>query len=767
VFSEKLKHHFFKQVLYLLAPILKELIAQRKKSVMKSWKSIIGLLASLLVVAPCFSDTADSLRMELNKTVDPIKRIQLLYSIGTVYQNKYPDSVLSIARRIEATGFKSGLKDYYFHSLMYAYYRQTGEIDHFYFHAKRIYTYAIQLNDPEKQSDGLNNLALAYMLKGNPDSAIVNFQLALELAEQLSDEIREKRILINYANMLIKSGELSRARDIAVKGISIDSILNDRNALAISYKLLGNINFYESKYDEAAVSYQKSLTLFEEVSDTTNIISVNNNLAVVYESLKDYENSERLHLTNLKLIEQTGVESSKISVLINLGNIYDYQGKKNERIKMLNEALTIAVKFNDQKYIASIYNNLGNSAYYNGEYIQALDYFENALKVNLQTGNKQEETRCRTNIGWANLQLGNSRKAFESFNQSLSIAEEIGSKENRMLALDGIATVYTRSGDYKKALEYREKVFALNDSIIGEKTRQTVAELQTKYETEKKVREIEKLKQIEQANKLDLAENELTINKLYLQRSIFLLLVVLVILITTTIIWWIRINKEKEKTLAVNKERETGLIAVFEAIEDERKRIAKDLHDSVGQQLSALKLSWQHYHISMQNSQPSNEGRIENMTKILNDVITEVREISHQMMPRILQESGIVPAIEDMLEKVFRNSPISFTFEHFGIDSRMSEKIEIGLYRICQELVSNIIKHASATQVHVQLFKNSTMLVLLVEDNGKGINNTGSSDGIGLLNITSRAETIQGEFNLEPSPVSGTLATIRIPINNL
>jgi signal transduction histidine kinase len=740
---------------------------KRKMLVMRSWIYFACLLAFFAAVSAVHGKTVDSLRLELNRTSDPASRIQLLHSIATEYQNKYPDSVLIYARHIEAIDLKSGLKDYFFHNLMYAYYRQTGETDRFLYHAQRSYQFAIQLNDGEKISDGLNNIAIAFMINGALDSAVSYFQHALEHAVQLSDEVREKRILVNYANILVKTGELSQAREIAVKGISIDSLLNDRHALAVSYKLLGNIGFYESKYDEAAEAYQKSLDLFEAVSDTLNIISVNNNLAVVYESLKDYENAVRLQLINLELIERTGVESSKISVLINLGNIYDYQGKKNERVKMLNEALTIAVKYNDYKYIASIYNNLGNGSYYNGEYVQALDYFENALKVNVQTGDKQEETRCRANIGWANLKLGNDQKALESFSQSLLLAKEIGSNEKRMLALDGISSVYSKLGNFKKALEYKEMVFALNDSILGEKTRKTVAELQTKYETEKKVREIEKLKQIEQANKLDLAENELTINRLYLQRTMFVLMVVLIILITSSIIWWIRIKKEKEKTLAVNMERETGLIAVFEATEDERKRIAKDLHDSVGQQLSALKLSWQHYNISMQTSPSTDQERIESMTRILNDVITEVREISHQMMPRILQESGIVPAIEDMLDKVFRNSPVSFTFEHFGIDSRMSEKTEIGLYRICQELVSNIIKHASATQVHVQLFKNNTMLVLLVEDNGLGIDKTGSSNGIGLLNISSRAETIHGEFNLEPSPVSGTLATIRIPINNL
>lgn len=728
---------------------------------------IVFLLLVIVLAVPSFAINIDSLRLSALRSNDPVERIKLYFEIANVYQNISPDSLLFYARKIESTPVHSSLKDFYHHSLMFAYYRQTGEISYQLQHAWSSYQSAMQLKDAKNIADALNNVGIAYMTSGEQDSAIRYFQLALENSELLSDETRTKRILVNYANILVSSGELVKARDIALKGVSIDSLIGDNHGMALSYKLLGNIGFYESKYDEAVDAYQKSLWLFEQLNDTINLINVANNLAVVYENIQDYENAARLHLQNLTLIEKTGVESRKISVLVNLGNIYDRQGKKNERLKLLNEALTIAVKYNDHRRISLIYNNLGNSAYYSGDYLRALAYFENAMLVNVQTGNKQEEIVCNTNIGWAQLKLGNIQKALDAFNRSVKLADEIGSLEKRMLALDGISDVYVATGQYKKALEYKQMVFNLNDSILGEKTRKRIAELQARYETEKKVREIEKLKQNEQASKLVLAEKELTINKLYLQRTIFALLIVLVIMMTTSVIWWIRINKEKEKTLAVNREREAGLEAVFDATEEERKRIAKDLHDSVGQQLSALKLSWQHFHISIRQTPEIDQKKIESMTKILNDVINEVRDISHQMMPRILQESGIVPAIEDMLEKVFGNTSLTYKFEHFGIDSRMNERTEIGLYRICQELVSNIIKHASATQVNVQLFKNAQMLVLLVEDNGLGMNRSGSSNGIGLLNISSRAETIHGEFNLEPSPVSGTLATIRIPIINL
>ena len=133
------------------------------------------------------------------------------------------------------------------------------------------------------------------------------------------------------------------------------------------------------------------------------------------------------------------------------------------------------------------------------------------------------------------------------------------------------------------------------------------------------------------------------------------------------------------------------------------------------------------------------------------------------MMPRALTELGLIEAISDMLEKSLGMSTIKYEFEHFGIDERLSEKVEVSLYRVTQELINNIIKHSNAKKVNVQLLKNAGKVILIVEDDGKGIS-ISKTDGHGLLNMKSRINTLHGELNLEPSPNSGTLATIRIPI---
>jgi len=206
------------------------------------------------------------------------------------------------------------------------------------------------------------------------------------------------------------------------------------------------------------------------------------------------------------------------------------------------------------------------------------------------------------------------------------------------------------------------------------------------------------------------------------------------------------------------EEQQKGLSAVIQAQEDERKRIAKDLHDGIVQQLSGLNLGLQRVFEDKETPETKK------LVTILDDSTKELRELSHTMMPRALIGLGLIPALKDMLENSLGNTSIIHEFEHFGITTRFKENIEIAIYRIAQELVNNVIKHSYATKVNVQLFKVGNEVILMIEDNGKGMDHAQRKNGIGLMNISSRLDTINGKVNFKPSPESGTLATVKIPL---
>jgi len=253
------------------------------------------------------------------------------------------------------------------------------------------------------------------------------------------------------------------------------------------------------------------------------------------------------------------------------------------------------------------------------------------------------------------------------------------------------------------------------------------------------------------------------------RRNTYIILLLSALIITMLFgfgyVQYSRRRAERERNLAIISERERGTMAVITATEDERRRIAKDLHDGVVQGLTGLKLRIQNLMHGSEVPPALSEGLGET-TELINSSIDELRNISHRMMPRALSEMGLVPALNDMLDKTFFGSPMKWSFDHIGMEGiRLDELVEVNIYRIVQELVNNILKHADGSTVSVQLLKNATHLVLIVEDDGKGFDPTRSGDGIGVLNIHGRAQVLKATVNFEPGPKAGTVVTLRVSVS--
>ncbi|MDW3194555.1 MAG: triple tyrosine motif-containing protein [Cytophagales bacterium] len=213
--------------------------------------------------------------------------------------------------------------------------------------------------------------------------------------------------------------------------------------------------------------------------------------------------------------------------------------------------------------------------------------------------------------------------------------------------------------------------------------------------------------------------------------------------------------------MAVTREREAGFKAVLTATENERKRIAKDLHDGVVQQLAAIKVNLSIVELAVTTE--AEKAAVQKALKISEQAAIETRGLSHQMMPKALIELGLVPAMEDVINNMFSINEINADFQHFNLRNRYENQIEISVYRIFQELVNNISKHARAKKVDVQLIENDGNLILIVEDDGIGMDKD-LTGGIGISNISSRLVTVDGKLDFSSGPNSGTIATVVIPL---
>jgi signal transduction histidine kinase len=225
-------------------------------------------------------------------------------------------------------------------------------------------------------------------------------------------------------------------------------------------------------------------------------------------------------------------------------------------------------------------------------------------------------------------------------------------------------------------------------------------------------------------------------------------------------------NKNKQLNLqriqVLEKEKETQRMkSIIEGEEKERKRFAQELHDGLGAVLATVKM--QISGIPNKFPKVQSSETYQKAESLIDDACRTVREISHDLMPYVLEQQGLLPAIDDMCQNLGMHHNVSFDFIPFGNENELSDVIKITLYRITQELLKNIIKHAQATEVIVQLTIEEEEIILIVEDNGIGFNPALYRKGIGIENIKSRAEYLHGTLDVDSIINQGSTFTIELP----
>ncbi|MBD3639075.1 MAG: sensor histidine kinase [Crocinitomicaceae bacterium] len=572
--------------------------------------------------------------------------------------------------------------------------------------------------------NALNDLSIIYIDKGSLDTAVV----LLEEAKTIRDELNDGPGLAAIHNKLgIIYEHLVKLEEAMVNHMAAleyyESVGNKRN-MGFCLNNIGNVHFKLKNYEKANEIHNQALQIRLSIDDFYGVAGSHSNLANLKMNMGDTTQAIYHYKEAIKVYRKHEFDNDLAVTLNNLGTLYIGQGEINKAEEVITEAYEIRKRLNDGRGICSSSILLGEIATEKGQYNSALRYLHTGLNKSIESGFRNKEKGAYEKLAKLHLKLNNADSVYH----------------------------------------YYSLFFSIEKSQYEENLNQQVLELQTVYETEKKDRENERLAREKAEEKQLRAEAELKVAN----RNNWIIVItgITFILILLGLFLYQRKMKiaQEEKNKAVLDEKQKGLEAVFDATEEERQRIAKDLHDGVGQQMSGLKLAWENLSIELKQKSIKESERLEELSGVLDETAQEVREISHQMMPKVLKEFGLVPAIDEMLTKSLKHTKLSHEFEHFNINDRFTDRIEISLYRIAQELINNVIKHSGASTVSVQLFMNKEQLILIVEDNGSGFEQD-DTDGHGLLNIKSRLNTINGEVNYEASTQSGTIATIRVDLS--
>lgn len=237
---------------------------------------------------------------------------------------------------------------------------------------------------------------------------------------------------------------------------------------------------------------------------------------------------------------------------------------------------------------------------------------------------------------------------------------------------------------------------------------------------------------------------------------VFLLLVGILLLRLNT--------KLKAKNAAlIQKNREISE-ALLKGQTIERKRVASELHDSLGGLLSAVKLTMQTIHA--EDLSPHEQPIYRNLIGMVNEAGQQVRSLSHNLLPDELEEKGLVNSLERLVTKLNYTQKTHFDLRISGLDERLDKNVEFNLYTICLELCNNILKHAEATEVQIELIKKNEALQLFVSDNGQGFSVEDTTNGMGMKNLKARASALNAKLHIQSKPYEGTLVSMKMPLTS-
>ena len=501
--------------------------------------------------------------------------------------------------------------------------------------------------------------------------------------------------------------------------------------------------YYDGDLAKALESYQQALSIAEDINDNLEKGLTYNEMCVLSSKQKDYKHAEKYIESAIKLCEAEKDSFCMARSYDNYGVLLLRMDNPNKAEQQFLQTLAIRKVIKDSIGLGYVYNNLAGIASSRGNHDEALELTAKSTKIRKLLGDSFNVAINICNMGELLVEAKRYEEAVPYFEESLSQAEVLGYTDFTQWVLDRASRNHAELGNMEKAHDYLRRSYELKDSILTVEKLAQITEMETKYDTAKKEEQIAKQQQ----------RIQFTIGAL-----IGLALVSLIGFLFFRTKQRAKLHEEQQKYQ--QQLLENTLITQ----ENERKRIAKDLHDGVGQQLTGLKMAMQQ--LSGKVTQPTTSATLIKLTEILDDTTTDVRNLSHQMMPRTLQEYGLMTALEDMVEKSLGNSGLKYDFSSFKAEGRYDEKIEIGMYRVAQELINNLLKHAEAKEVSVQLLKNKTNLILTIEDDGKGfdVDKKIAGKGHGLMNIQSRVQAMSGTIHYESSKGKGTVATVRVGV---
>ncbi|MEM7370009.1 MAG: sensor histidine kinase [Bacteroidota bacterium] len=689
----------------------------------------INLIATDIHAQDNSNPVIDSLLTRASSETNSVEKVAIWNELSFQYlfvelrkTKIYADSALDLANEIQDN---KGIADG--ESRLGTYYRFLGEYDQAIIHYHRSLDMRKILGNPGDIANMYHNIGNLLDLTARYDSALSMFNQALALYKQESLDADIAGTYNSIAEVYTHKGEYTLALNACMKGLDIRRRLNDIQGLGHSLLNLGTVYTNLKQFDDAYLRYDSALVFFEQIGDLRGQEKVFLNKGVNASKEGEYPRSAEYFKTALELGAQSGNQEERFNLLFNLGGLH---------IRM-------------------------------EKYLQAREYLLNAVSQAEKTNDYSGLSLAWHNLGEIELEMGRYQRAIDYFHRSLNVSNQLSARLTRGDLYEGIANSYTRLQQYDSANVYFQLFNRVRDTLYHS-DRETIALTN-------------RLKLAEKDNKTKQIELQLADVKSSRQNLIILGLIVLIILLAASFYFINKANKDKQQTIItsmeaehayekriddmLNEQKDKSVEALLAGQEAERERISLDLHDHLGALLAKLKWNIDSLIEVFPKRSLAQEADFDSVSELIEETIDEVRQISRNMSSGKVKEFGLEKAIQNLIDG-FQDTGITFDLSTHNFDKRLNKVIEIHLYRIAQEAIGNALKHSEATEVNISLNRFGDKVNMLIEDNGKGFDPSSKEQhqGIGLINIQTRANTLKAELDIDSSPGRGTSINIDIPL---
>lgn len=596
-----------------------------------------------------------------------------------------------------------------------------------------------------------NLLDSAYAMEGqNPDSAILIYKEVYRLSEK-AEYLTGMAKALHYSGIVYSDKSMyPEALQHYHKAMPLYQKDENFRGVGACFTNIGNVYRFQSQLDSAVANYQRAVDIFRQHHLHDALSQAYGNVGGVFQMMQQYNKAHQYHSLSVDAAIQSKDSLILCNALINKGTVLNDLDRIEESINSYIEAMKIAKAIDNDYVIHLAYINLADHARKAKEFDRALEYGVNALHHARKLGTPYDIADVQRRVGDIYASMGNHQEARNFYLEAVTTAREINAREVIMSSYEALHRSSASLGDYHNAYDYQTLAAQYRDSVLNEKQLQIINELEVKYQTLQKDQALYR-------QQLELQESR--------QFTTYVVGISLILFLTVVILYVQYQNRKKQHAAQLERTRQEKEIHVLQALmqgeEKERTRIARALHDEVAGLLAAAKMNLD----SLTNSHTANDT-YRNAVVLLDEASASVRKTAHNLMPEFLMQYGLDKALRRYCDSIGRTGELTIQYDSWGDPIALPAAFELSVYRIVQELLNNVIKHARATEAIIQLGFQEGLLSVTVEDNGVGLppDADPTDPKSNLAFLKSRVAAINGTIDITSEPGAGVSVHIEFEL---